>query len=76
MNLRLGGKTALVSGSYRGTGLIIAKRLAEEGARVLVHGLEAGQAEAAVPRLVPANRLASMTSPRLATVIDLKSSSS
>ncbi len=42
VDLELGGKTALVSGSYRGTSLIIAKRLAEEGALVLVHGLEAG----------------------------------
>lgn len=51
VDLELGGKTALVSGSYRGTGLIIAKRLAEEGACVLVHGLEAGQAEAAVAEI-------------------------
>jgi len=48
MDLRLGGRTALVTGSARGTGLIIARRLAEEGARVLVHGLEPGQAERAV----------------------------
>jgi NAD(P)-dependent dehydrogenase (short-subunit alcohol dehydrogenase family) len=51
MNLGLTGHTALVSGSYRGTGLIIAQRLADEGARVLVHGLEPGQAEAAVASL-------------------------
>ena len=51
MNLGLADSTALVSGSYRGTGLIIARRLAEEGARVLVHGLEPGQAEAAVEAL-------------------------
>ncbi len=51
VDLELAGKTALVSGSYRGTGLIIAKRLAEEGARVLVHGLEAGQAQTAVAEI-------------------------
>jgi NAD(P)-dependent dehydrogenase (short-subunit alcohol dehydrogenase family) len=51
MDLALNARTALVSGSYRGTGLIIARRLAEEGARVLVHGLEPGQAEAAVDAL-------------------------
>lgn len=51
VNLELAGKTALVSGSYRGTGLIIAKRLAEEGVRVLVHGLQAGQAEAAIEEI-------------------------
>jgi NAD(P)-dependent dehydrogenase (short-subunit alcohol dehydrogenase family) len=51
MDLRLAGKTALVTGSSRGTGLVIARRLAEEGARVLVHGLEPGQAERAVQEL-------------------------
>lgn len=51
MNLALDGHTALVSGSYRGTGSIIARRLAEEGATVLVHGFTAGQAEAAVAEL-------------------------
>ncbi|HSG88092.1 MAG TPA: SDR family oxidoreductase [Pseudomonadales bacterium] len=46
MNLELTGRTALVTGSHRGTGEIIARRLAAEGARVVVHGFEAGQAEA------------------------------
>ncbi len=51
MDLNLTGKCALVTGSYRGTGMIIAQCLAREGARVLVHGLKAGQAEAAVEQL-------------------------
>jgi 3-oxoacyl-[acyl-carrier protein] reductase len=51
MDLALNGRTALVSGSYRGTGAIIAAHLAREGARVLIHGLEPGQAEAAVAEL-------------------------
>ena len=51
MDLRLDGKTALVTGSARGTGLIIARRLALEGARVLVHGLQPGQAERAVAEI-------------------------
>lgn len=51
MDLALSGRTALVSGSHRGTGMIIARRLAQEGASVLVHGLEPGQAEAAVDTL-------------------------
>jgi 3-oxoacyl-[acyl-carrier protein] reductase len=51
MDLALNGRTALVSGSHRGTGAIIAARLAAEGARVIVHGLEPGQAEAAVREL-------------------------
>ncbi len=51
MDLALAGRTALISGSHRGTGMIIARRLAREGASVLVHGLEPGQAEAAVESL-------------------------
>jgi 3-oxoacyl-[acyl-carrier protein] reductase len=45
MDLQLRGKTALVTGSYRGTGQAIANILAREGASVLVHGLEPGTAE-------------------------------
>jgi len=48
MDLGLSGSTALVTGSYRGTGQIIAKALLDEGVTVWVHGLEPGQAEAAV----------------------------
>ncbi len=51
MDLKLSGRTALVTGSHRGTGMIIAATLLAEGARVYVHGLEAGQAEAAVAEL-------------------------
>jgi NAD(P)-dependent dehydrogenase (short-subunit alcohol dehydrogenase family) len=45
MDLELEGKVALVTGSYRGTGSAIARVLAAEGATVLVHGIEAGQAD-------------------------------
>ena len=45
MDLELEGKVALVTGSYRGTGAGIARVLAAEGATVLVHGLEPGQAD-------------------------------
>ena len=48
MELGLTASTAPVTGSYRGTGQIIARQLLDEGARVWVHGLEPGQAEAAV----------------------------
>ena len=51
MDLDMIGSSALVTGSYRGTGLIIARRLLDEGASVWVHGLEPGQAEAAVAEL-------------------------
>jgi NAD(P)-dependent dehydrogenase (short-subunit alcohol dehydrogenase family) len=45
VDLGLTDKVALVTGSYRGTGAGIARALAGEGATVLVHGLEAGQAD-------------------------------
>jgi len=51
MDLALADKCALVTGSHRGTGMIIAQRLAEEGAEVFVHGLQPGQAESAVAEL-------------------------
>jgi 3-oxoacyl-[acyl-carrier protein] reductase len=51
LQLQLEGKTALITGSYRGTGLIIARHFLDEGAEVWVHGLEPGQAEAAVQEL-------------------------
>lgn len=38
MNLKLQGKTALISGSTKGIGFAIASQLAAEGARVIVNG--------------------------------------
>ncbi len=51
MDLSLEHRTALVTGSHRGTGQIIARTLLDEGAQVLVHGLAEGQAEQAVTAL-------------------------
>ena len=51
MDFSLSTKTALITGSYRGTGLAIAKTLMLEGANVLVHGLTIEQAEQAVTEL-------------------------
>jgi NAD(P)-dependent dehydrogenase (short-subunit alcohol dehydrogenase family) len=45
MDLGLSGRIALVTGSHRGTGAGIARVLAREGATVVVHGLEEGQAD-------------------------------
>ncbi len=47
----LENKTALVTGSSRGTGQIIAAHLAREGVSVFVHGLEPGQAETSVDEI-------------------------
>ncbi len=51
MDLDLQSRTALVTGSYRGTGQGIARVLAREGARVWIHGFEAEPAEQAAERL-------------------------
>ena len=48
MDLGLKNKTALVTGSHRGTGQIIAATMAKEGADVLVHGMTIEQAQASV----------------------------
>lgn len=51
MNLQLDNHCALVTGSSRGTGQIIAQRLAQEGTTVLVHGLEPDQAALAIEQI-------------------------
>ena len=51
MQLGLEKRTALVTGSYRGTGAAVARVLADEGATVVVHGLEPGQAEPVVEQI-------------------------
>ncbi len=51
MELELRGRSALVTGSYRGTGEGIAGVLAREGARVWVHGFELELAGAVAKRL-------------------------
>ena len=52
MDLGLAGRTALITGSYRGTGAGIAHVLAEEGAHVIVHGFEPGQPDEVVAAIV------------------------
>lgn len=52
MDLELSGKLALVSGSSKGIGFAIAKRLAMEGARVIVNGRTEEAVSKAVKQIV------------------------
>lgn len=54
MDLGLGGRTALITGSHRGTGRGIAKVLAREAAHVIVHGFESGQGDDVVAEITAA----------------------
>ncbi|MDA0954854.1 MAG: SDR family oxidoreductase [Proteobacteria bacterium] len=47
MDLQLRGRTALVTGAYRGTGRAIAEGLAREGVQVWLHGFDRSATEAA-----------------------------
>lgn len=51
---RLSGKVALVTGAGRGIGLSLVRRLAAEGARVLVNDLDAAEAESATRAMLGA----------------------
>ena len=51
MDLRLGGKRALVTGSTAGIGFAAVARLAEEGASVIVNGRSADRVEESVNRV-------------------------
>lgn len=51
--MRLSGKSIIVTGSTTGIGRAIARRCLEEGARVMIHGLEADLGEATRRELDP-----------------------
>ncbi|RII30995.1 MAG: oxidoreductase [Geobacter sp.] len=51
MDLKMNGKTALVSGSTKGIGLAIATKLAAEGARVIVNGRSESSLSAALEKI-------------------------
>lgn len=53
---RFDGKTALVTGASRGIGLAVAKRLADDGARVLITARKAAVLEEAAATLGPAGK--------------------
>ena len=52
----LDGKTALVTGSTDGVGLLVARRLADQGARVLIHGRNIHRGEQVVEEIQNSGR--------------------
>jgi len=61
MDLHLTGKRALISGSSSGIGAECARRLAQEGCRVVVHGRDRACAEAVAQEIVLAGGEAAVT---------------
>lgn len=57
MDLKLAGKTALVTGSTAGIGFAIAKRLAEEGVEVIITGRNQDKLDAAAAELAAAGKV-------------------
>lgn len=56
--MRMKGKTVLITGSTDGVGRYVAGRLAEEGARVLIHGRDAARAKTLSDEIVKAGGIA------------------
>ena len=58
MDLQLSDKTALISGSHRGTGAVIARALSAEGASVILHSDLEGACDALAEELETTHCLA------------------
>jgi NAD(P)-dependent dehydrogenase (short-subunit alcohol dehydrogenase family) len=56
--MKMNGKTILITGSTDGVGRYVAGRLAAEGARVLIHGRDAGRAKALIDGITGAGHAA------------------
>ncbi|MBD2501410.1 SDR family NAD(P)-dependent oxidoreductase [Anabaena azotica] len=61
MDLKLQGKTALVSGSTAGIGLAIAQALAQEGASVIINGRTEQRVAEAIAKIKSSNSQAQVT---------------
>jgi NAD(P)-dependent dehydrogenase (short-subunit alcohol dehydrogenase family) len=69
---RLTGKTALVTGSTDGVGRLVARRLGEAGARVLVHGRDAARGAGVVADIEKAGGAATFFKADLASLAEVR----
>jgi NAD(P)-dependent dehydrogenase (short-subunit alcohol dehydrogenase family) len=70
---RLNGKTALITGSTDGVGRLVAKRLGEAGARVLVHGRDRERGERVVAEIREGGGSAEFLAADLAALAEVRS---
>jgi NAD(P)-dependent dehydrogenase (short-subunit alcohol dehydrogenase family) len=66
------GKTVLVTGSTDGVGRVVAKRLGEQGWRVLVHGRDRGRGERVVAEIKDAGGAADFLAADLSALTDVR----
>jgi NAD(P)-dependent dehydrogenase (short-subunit alcohol dehydrogenase family) len=66
------GKTALVTGSTDGVGRVVAKRLGEDGWRVLVHGRDRGRGERVVAEIKDAGGAADFLAADLSALAEVR----
>jgi NAD(P)-dependent dehydrogenase (short-subunit alcohol dehydrogenase family) len=66
------GKTAFVTGSTDGVGRVVAKRLAEQGWRVLVHGRDQGRGHALLAEIAAAGGMAEFLPADLSSLVEVR----
>lgn len=66
------GKTVLVTGSTDGVGRVVAKRLGEQGWRVLVHGRDRGRGERVVAEIKDAGGTADLLAADLSSLAEVR----
>jgi NAD(P)-dependent dehydrogenase (short-subunit alcohol dehydrogenase family) len=66
------GKTAFVTGSTDGVGRVVAKRLAEQGWRVLVHGRDQGRGHALLAEIAAAGGIAEFLPADLSSLVEVR----
>src|SRR5271165_254546 len=69
---KLNEKTALINGSTDGVGRVVAKRLADGGWRVLVHGRDRGRGEALVAEIKAAGGTAEFLQADLSSIAEVR----